>query len=148
VTPFDRQAEGTTLLLGTRRAQEEVPNPNGRDAHHELVPERCWLGHHEERRARAREDEVVANGDGLLDLEFDLLIKACRALGDLETSVTSTDQFHAADHLALLGQTFEGRTADLIEPVIDYQLRIEDFDQHWRRWRSKRAVAGRQDPTE
>jgi hypothetical protein len=82
------------------------------------------------------------------DLELDFLIKVCRALGELETNVTSTDRFRAADHVALLGQTFEGRTADLIELVIDYQLRIEDFGEHWRRWRSKRAAAGRQDATE
>lgn len=82
------------------------------------------------------------------DLELDLLIKACRALGELETNVTSTDGFRAADHVELLGRTFEGRTADLIELVIDYQLRIEDFGEHWRRWRSKRPAGRRGDATE
>jgi hypothetical protein len=71
------------------------------------------------------------------DLELDLLIKACRALRELETNVVSTEEFRATDHLTLLGQTFEGRTADLIDLVIDYQQRIEDFAEHWRRWRSK-----------
>jgi hypothetical protein len=75
------------------------------------------------------------------DLELELLIKACRALRELETSVRSTDRFRSTDHLTSLGKIFEARTADLIDLVIDYQERIEDFGEHWRRWRAKRLDA-------
>jgi hypothetical protein len=72
------------------------------------------------------------------DPELALILNTIRAARQLETHLLTTNKFSSADILIRLGEAFDGRTADLIELVMEYEERLTEFRAHWLSWRKLR----------